>query len=68
MRNFFGFHFSTKNQKLSALNEQKVDPGITATEGGCAKNPKNLTPAKHHMQLKKMEEHRRNLRTMYFSS
>ncbi|MFZ6719099.1 hypothetical protein [Undibacterium sp. Ji49W] len=68
MRIFFGFPFSSNNQKLSELKEQKVDPGIAATDMGCAKKPKNLIPAKQHMHLKKMEEHRRNLRTMYFSS
>ncbi|MBC3918469.1 hypothetical protein H8L32_13335 [Undibacterium sp. CY18W] len=71
MRNFFGFPFSSNNQKLSEIKEQKVDPDITAipaTDMSCAKKPKSLIPAKHHVHLKKMEEHRRNLRTMYFSS
>ena len=66
MRNFLGFHFLTKNQNLSALNDQQVAPDITTAES--AKKPKNLTPAKQHIHLKKMEERSRHLRTMYFSS
>lgn len=68
MKNFFGFHFLTKNQNLSALNNQQVAPGITATDMNSAEKPKNMTPAKQHMHLKKMEERSRHLRTMYFSS
>lgn len=68
MRNFFGFHFLTKHQNLSALNDHQGAPGITATDVNGAEKPKNLTPAKQHMHLKKMEERNRHLRAMYFSS
>jgi len=68
MRNFFGFHFSTKNQNLTALSNQQIAPGIIATDIDGAKKPKILTSTKQHMHLKKMEERSRHLRTMYFSS
>ncbi|MFZ6711935.1 hypothetical protein [Undibacterium sp. TC9W] len=68
MKNFFGFHFSTKNQNISTLNDQLVTPVVTAADMGNAKKSKNLTSTTHHIHMKKLEEHRRNLRTMYFSS
>ncbi|MFZ6732264.1 hypothetical protein ACO0LG_10110 [Undibacterium sp. Ji42W] len=68
MRNFFGFNFSTKNQNISALNEQLVTSVVTVSDMGSNKKSKNLTSTTQHIHMKKLEEHRRNLRTMYFSS
>jgi len=67
VKNFFGFHFSTKNQNISALNEQLLAPSVTLADSNTKKS-KALLPTTQHLHLKKMEEHRRNLRAMYFSS
>lgn len=68
MRNLFGFHFLLKKQNLSALKDQQTNPNSTVVYIDSAQQPKNLTPAKQHMNLTKMEERRRHLQAMYFSS
>lgn len=68
MSDFFSFHFSTRNINLAARHEQRITPSITATDISRTQEPKNLTPAKQNIHLKKMEERSRHLRTMYFSS
>jgi len=68
MSDFFSFHFLTRNINLAAHHEQRITPIITATDFSGTQKPKNLTPAKQNIHLKKMGERSQHLRTMYFSS